>query len=226
MVKLEFNYFSEFQQTCHQSMPSAFQPMTSSSSQFPPRGRGIIASRPGSAASIQLIFVRICSVAGELVGDDMADKSDFPPVAEEAPSGTIRPPLLRAWLGTLFGLMMLLAALWAAIGSHNSDVAAAAAFLGIVFVGASAPQIAWDHKVRWNQTGIEGPAKMFGLTLGPTRTEIAWSDIVRTGRTQTGYWYVESRDGRRVYWSYLCVGYEALTRELQRKCPPLFGPRR
>jgi hypothetical protein len=154
----------------------------------------------------------------------MADKSDFPQAAEEAQSGTIRPPLLRAWLGTLFGLMMLLAALWAAIVSRNGDVAAAAAFLGIVFVGASAPQVAWDHKVRWNQKGIEGPAKMFGLTLGPARTEITWSDIVRTGRTQTGYWYVESRDGRRVYWSYLCVGYEALARELQRQCPSLFGP--
>jgi hypothetical protein len=153
----------------------------------------------------------------------MADKSDFFQAAEEAQSGTIRPPFLRAWLGTLFGSMMLLIALWAAIASHNGDVAAATAFLGLVFVGTSAPQVAWDHKVRWNQKGIEGPTKMFGLTLGPTRTEIAWSDIVGTGRTQTGYWYVESRDGRRVHWSYLYVGYEALTRELQRQCPSLFG---
>jgi hypothetical protein len=154
----------------------------------------------------------------------MANTSDFPQPAEQTQSGTIRPPLLRAWLGTLFGLVMLLIALWAAIASHNADVAAALAFLGLVFVGASAPQVAWDHKVRWNQIGIEGPDKMFGLTLGPTRTEIAWSDIVRSGRTQTGYSYVESRDGRRVHWSYLYAGYEALTRELQRQCPSLFGP--
>jgi hypothetical protein len=147
----------------------------------------------------------------------MADKS-------EAQSGTIRPPLLRAWFGTLVGLMMLLVALWAAIVSGNGDMAAAMAFLGVVFVGASAPQVVWDHKVRWNQQGIEGPAKMFGLTLGAARTEIAWPDIVRTGRTQTGYWYVESRDGRRVYWSYLCAGYEALARELRRQCPTLSAP--
>lgn len=152
----------------------------------------------------------------------MADKADLPHAGEETPSGTIRPPLLRAWFGTLFGSTILLVALWAAIVDNNADVAAGMAFLGIVFVGASAPQIAWDHKVRWNQKGIEGPAKMFGLTLGSTRTEIAWSDIVRTGRTPTGYWYVESGDGRRVYWSYLCEGYEALTRELRRQCPTLF----
>lgn len=152
----------------------------------------------------------------------MPDKTDFPQAAEEQPSGTIRPALLRAWFGTLFGLTMLLAALWAAIVNNNGDVAAGVAFLGLVFVGASAPQVVWDHKVRWNQKGIEGPAKMFGLTLGATRTEIAWSDIVRTGRTQTGYWYVESGDGRRIYWSYLCAGYEALTRELRRQCPTLF----
>jgi hypothetical protein len=152
----------------------------------------------------------------------MADKTDFRQAAEEAQSGTIRPPLLRAWFGTLFGLLMLLVALWAAVISNNGDVAAAMAFLGVVFVGASAPQVIWDHKVRWNQKGIEGPAKIFGLTLGATRTEIAWSDIVRTGRTQTGYWYVESGDGRRIYWSYLCAGHEALTRELRRQCPTLF----
>lgn len=111
----------------------------------------------------------------------MADKTDFPQAAEGAQSGTIRPPLLRAWFGTLLGLMMLLIALWAAIVNNNGDVATAMAFLGLVFVGASAPQVAWDHEVRWSQRGIEGPAKMFGLTLGATRTEIAWSDIVRTG---------------------------------------------
>jgi hypothetical protein len=153
----------------------------------------------------------------------MAHNNDFLEVGE-VQSGTIRPPHLRAWIGTLFGILMLLVALWAAIISHNGDVAAGVAFLGVVFVGASAPQVAWDHKVRWSPKGIEGPATMFGLTLGPTRTEIAWSDIIRTGRTHTGYWYVESRDGRRVYWSYLCVGYEALAQELQRQCPALFGP--
>ena len=64
-------------------------------------------------------------------------------------------------------------------------------------------------------------AKMFGLTLGAARTEIAWSDIVRAGRTMTGYWYVESGDGRRVYWSYLCAGCDALWQALRGHCPTL-----
>ncbi len=62
---------------------------------------------------------------------------------------------------------------------------------------------------------------MFGPTLGAARTEIAWSEIAKTGKTITGYWYVESGDGRRVYWSYLYKGYGALVLALRGHCPSL-----
>ncbi|CAN5621673.1 hypothetical protein BH10PSE6_BH10PSE6_35810 [soil metagenome] len=62
---------------------------------------------------------------------------------------------------------------------------------------------------------------MYGPALGTARTTIAWPDVVRTGSTITSYWYVESRDGRRVYWSYLYKGYGALIAELRRQRPSL-----
>jgi len=138
---------------------------------------------------------------------------------EDPRSGIVRPPLLSAWFGTLFGLLTIVAAVWAAINSY--DMTAALGFLGIVFTVAAVPQVIWRHEVRWNQKEIEGPAKMLGLTLGAARTEIAWSDIVRAGRTMTGYWYVESGDGRRVYWSYLSAGRDALRQALRGHCPTL-----
>jgi hypothetical protein len=154
------------------------------------------------------------------MGRILAGKIEIPQAALEPRSGTVRPPLRSAWLGTLFGLLMLLAALWAAmINSYGAAVAVG--FLGVVFTVAAAPQVVWGHEVHWNQKGIEGPAKMFGLTLGAARTEIAWSDIVRAGRTMTGYWYVESSEGRRVYWSYLCAEDHALTRALRDHCPTI-----
>jgi hypothetical protein len=140
--------------------------------------------------------------------------------ALEPGSGIVRPPLLSARFGTYFGSLMLLAAVWAAM-LHSYDMAAAAGLLGLVFTFAAAPQVVWRHEVCWNQEGIEGPAKMFGLTLGAARTGIAWVDIARVGRTITGYWYVESSDGSRVYWSYLGAGHEALAQALRAHCPTL-----
>ena len=150
----------------------------------------------------------------------MVGKIGIPSDAQEPRSGIVRPPHLSAWFGTLFGLLMIGAALLAVM-TNSYDMTAALGFLGIVFTIAAAPQVIWRHEVRWNQKKIEGPARMFGLTLGAARTEIAWSDIVRAGRTMTGYCYVESGDGRRVYWSYLCAGCDALWQALRGHCPTL-----
>src|SRR5262245_7827910 len=122
-------------------------------------------------------------------------------------TGTIRPDLWSAWLTVVAGLAMVVAAAWAAIHGNGGWAAAGAALLGAAIAGFMAPSVTSIHAVHWNERGIEGPAKMLGPTLGRARTEIAWSEIVKTGTTTTGYWFVESGDGRRVYWSYLYKGY-------------------
>jgi len=158
----------------------------------------------------------------------MTGKIEIGQAALEVQSGVVRPLLKMAWFGTLLGLIMLVVALWIAIINNHYLHAAAVAFVGALFAVASVPQVAWNHEVRWNHKGIEGPAKMLGLSLGAARTEIAWSDIVRTGRSTTAYWYVEAGDGRRVYFSYLCsylcAGHEALAQALQYHRPTLRLP--
>jgi hypothetical protein len=146
------------------------------------------------------------------------------PASLAADAGMIRPELWTAWFTVLGGLAVLVVALWAAIVKDGGWAAAAVALLGAAIAGFMAPSVTSVHAVRWNENGIEGPAKTLGPTLGTARTQMAWSDIVRTGQTTTGYWYVESHDGRRVYWSYLYKGYGALARALQRQCPTLRLP--
>ena len=143
------------------------------------------------------------------------------PAALARGAGTIRPEFWSALLTVLVGCVMLVAASLASIYGKAGWAAAGAAVLGALIAGFMAPSLTSLHAVHWNEHGIDGPAKMFGLTLGTARTEIAWSDIVKTGKTITGYWFIESSDGRRVYWSYLYQGYGALVAALQSHRPSL-----
>ncbi|MFS2111880.1 hypothetical protein ACCC88_19470 [Sphingomonas sp. Sphisp140] len=83
------------------------------------------------------------------------------------------------------------------------------------------PSLTRWHDVCWDGFGIQGTSRMFGPTLGWARAKIAWREIVRVGKTMTGYWYVEAEDGRRVYWSYLYLGYPVLVARLKQACPDL-----
>ena len=144
-----------------------------------------------------------------------------PPAALAQGAGTIRPELWSAGFTVLGGMAMLAVAAWASIYKNGGWAAAGVAVLGALIAGFMAPSLTSIHAVHWNEVGIEGPAKTFGPTLGTARTEIAWSDIVKTGKTITGYWFIESGDGRRVYWSYLYKGYGALMAALQNHRPSL-----
>ncbi|MCJ2188897.1 hypothetical protein MTR66_19025 [Novosphingobium sp. 2638] len=78
---------------------------------------------------------------------------------------------------------------------------------GALLVGFMAPSLTHAHDVTWESDYVEGPAHMFGLTLGWKRHRVDWRDIVKTGKTLTGYDYLETHDGRRIYWSYLYPGF-------------------
>jgi hypothetical protein len=119
---------------------------------------------------------------------------------------------------------MFLGGFAASIYGGGGWVTAAAALFGLAIAGFMSPSVTSIHAVHWSERGIEGPAKLFGPTLGIARAQIAWSDIAKSGKTITGYWYVESTDGRRVYWSYLYKGYGALMSVLQARHPELQFP--
>ena len=79
------------------------------------------------------------------------------------------------------------------------------------------------HDLVWSDTGIEGPCRKVLGILGSARTQIRWGEIALTGRTLGGYAFVETADGRRIYWSSLYSGFAVFETRLKLHRPDLFG---
>ncbi len=91
--------------------------------------------------------------------------------------------------------------------------------IGIILAFAALCPLMTDLNVRWNNRYVEGPAKVwFGFQL-PQRTDFLWTEICDTGITRSTYWYVETYDGERVYFSRFYSGHTYFTRALQENCP-------
>lgn len=146
-----------------------------------------------------------------------------PSVLAEA-AGAIEPEKSTAWLTIVGGCIMALAGLYGVLCQGAGWVGVVLALLGLGAAVFMSPSLTSVHRVTWDDKSIEGPSNLFGPTLGLRRTRIAWGEISRTGTTITGYWFVESRDGRRVYWSFLYKGHGALAAFLQTKRPDLEHP--
>jgi hypothetical protein len=135
-------------------------------------------------------------------------------------SGTIRPGRWSAILTIIGGVVISTFSIYCYF--EDSDLVFLWTFLiGALIAGFMAPSLSKHHEVSWNLQGIEGPSKTFGFTLGFWRTKIDWLDITGFDITGGGFWYIESKDGRRVYWSSLYLDYEFLFSALQRHCPNL-----
>lgn len=147
------------------------------------------------------------------------------PLQLEGGLGTITPEKGSAVLTVVAGAAMSIGGLAAFLVGTADTAALVLACMGLAIGGFMSPSLTHVHDVHWSEDVIEGPSRMFGPTLGLARTTIAWSDVVRTGSTITGYWYVEALDGRRVYWSYLYKGNAMLEAALASKCPGLRAKR-
>ena len=140
--------------------------------------------------------------------------------------GIISPGKGTAWLTIVFGIIMILSSLFAVVVYGMSEIVLGLflTLMGAAMSGFMAPSLSSIHDVNWNTQYVEGASKMFGPILGKSRTQIQWSDITSTGTTVTQYWYVQTNEGRRIYWSYLYNGHGAFAQVLARKCPDLKLP--
>jgi hypothetical protein len=136
-------------------------------------------------------------------------------------AGAIEPEKMTAWLTVIGGCVMSLAGLYGFLFQAASSGGVVITLLGLGAAGFMSPSLTSVHKVTWDDESVEGPSNLFGPTLGLRRTRMLWGDIARTGTTVTGYWFVESRDDRRVYWSFLYKGHGALAAVLHTKRPDL-----
>ena len=145
------------------------------------------------------------------------------PEVLDGAAGAISPEKISAVLTVAVGIAMIAGGLWQSftVQSYGPLIIS---LLGAAIGGFMAPSLTHMHDVRWSEGGVDGPSKMFGPTLGTARAKIQWQDVVRTGTTITGYWYLETKDRRRIYWSYLYKGNEAFSVAIRAKCPRIALP--
>jgi hypothetical protein len=136
-------------------------------------------------------------------------------------SGTITPEKISAVFTVVGGGAMAAGGLGAFVAGTVDGTGLVVAFIGLAIAGFMAPSLTHMHDVHWSERMIAGPARTFGPTLGLARATITWGDVVRTGSTMTGYRYVETLDGRRVYWSFLYKGNATLEAAIAARCPGL-----
>lgn len=133
-------------------------------------------------------------------------------------SKSISPGKVSAAITVCGGILMSAGAIALAFMESDSSISihtGAMFLLGLAIAGFMAPSLTTLHDVSWNNLSITGPCRTFGPTLGLKRTTIGWNEIVKAGTTSSGYWFVESADGQRIYWSYLYPGYGALVQAIQ-----------
>lgn len=140
------------------------------------------------------------------------------PHSLSATEGNITPGKISAAIVTFFGTAIAIGGLIAL--AYGVLIPGLICLLtGAALALFMSPSLLHIHDVGWNAEGVSGPSSLFGPTLGSSRTNIRWADIVATGSTATSYWFIQSSDGRRIYWSYLYPGYGQLVESLKARLP-------
>ena len=175
---------------------------------------------------MKYVFIALCTalVTGIISYFTAKQKPDF---LDES-SGRLTPGKTSAWITIIGGLLMVALGLWMifSILLFEQDKAGLSgaillSLMGLAIAGFMSPSLFSIHDIVWDDDGVEGASSMFGPTLGWKRHKIKWNEIVKRGETVTQYWYLETEDKRRVYWSYLYSGYGELDYVISERCRTL-----
>ncbi len=91
---------------------------------------------------------------------------------------------------------------------------------GVLFVACalliplSVNALGSSYDVVWNEEGITGPSKLYTFKVRQSRITINWNDISKLGETALRSIYVESKDGRRIFWSMYYTGQTVLEQRI------------
>jgi len=147
------------------------------------------------------------------------------PEAGDASGGTIRPSRVLVGIAILIGAAMVAGGIALFLFDPRSPkVGLVAAAAGLVIGILLAPSMTTAASITWSNAWIEGPATR--ISRRSRRTRMPWEDASRCGVSWDGSWYLEDRNGGRIYWSYLHKGYGALVLALRHHCPNLKLPPR
>ena len=171
--------------------------------------------------AVRLVIVAV--ITGLVVFCWTRINRDKPARAETLNSGTIVPGKTSAVIVTLFGIAIAVAGI-ALVLDNATFSGLACLIVGLalsIFMGLS---LTHYHDLTWSSAGITGASKLFGPSLGVVRVSMRWDEVVAAGKTATSYWFIQSADGRRIYWSYLYPGYGRFVDRLKGQRPDIALP--
>ena len=145
------------------------------------------------------------------------------PVYLTEKDGRISPDRWSAGLVVLVGVGLAVYYLYAFIQgmSSGTPVANALNLAGVLGGGLMAlwmlPSLTSLQDLSWDHWGVHGIGHKIGPVLGWRKERIGWHEISRRGETVTRHRYLETSDGRRIYWSHLYSGYGHFEKRLKSK---------
>jgi hypothetical protein len=132
---------------------------------------------------------------------------------ESRDAWSIRPEKSSAWLSIGLSVICVPIAAYRFATDGTPRVAQAVvvmlALCGLL-VWRSVQALRGDQSVTWSIHGLEGPSGVFGALVGGAKVRLAWSRLTRIDQAGWGVWFVETRDGRRIYWTEAHEGHEDL----------------
>lgn len=170
-----------------------------------------------------LASVSAAMLAAVVIAALMRSSRQSAPHLLTSTKGRIAPGKISAAIVVTMGFLTAVAGLAFVLYGEPAEVFTGFVLLitGLPCAGFMAPSLTHWHDVRWNSEGIEGPSRPFGPTLALSRTFIHWKDVVSTGETKMTYRFIQSEDGRRIYWSYLYRGHAMFEKLCEQQCARL-----
>lgn len=77
---------------------------------------------------------------------------------------------------------------------------------GTIFFVGSLLGFSSGYHLTWNKDGVSGLSRQFTLKLHQNRTFITWDDIITVEENRLQNYYIESTDGRKIFWNFAYDG--------------------
>lgn len=147
--------------------------------------------------------------------------TDSNPAELSGLEGRISPGKTSAYFTVVIGALLFGTGMFTIVAQSEFAIGIIISVFGLCVGGFMLPSLFSIHDITWTPDGFSGTCRLFGPTLGWHKTTISWDDVIARGQTITQYDYLEAKDGRRIYWSYLYLGTGVFEDMIAKKCKNL-----
>lgn len=150
---------------------------------------------------------------------------NYKPVGVVSEAGEIRLNQKVAWFTLIIGLLIFNFSIFLIVFMDGGLIyGLPLVLLGLFCAIGILPALSQIQNLKWDNQTIEGPSKVYGQFMGIKRAEIAWSSIMEIGFQKGPYFFIETIQGTRIYWSPAYSGFEHFESTLKKRRPKLDWP--